>query len=105
MPTYEYKCEDCEEQFEFFQKMTEEPVKVCPMCGGDLQRLISGGIGVIFKGSGFYTTDYKNSSNHISTKKDSAKEKESSSTSASDSSSSKKESESSSAKKTEAASK
>ena len=63
MPTYEYKCTECEEIFEFFQRITEEPLKTCPVCGGELNRLISGGMGVIFKGSGFYTTDYKNSSN------------------------------------------
>ena len=63
MPTYEYKCTECEEIFEFFQRITDEPLKTCPVCGGELNRLISGGMGVIFKGSGFYTTDYKNSSN------------------------------------------
>jgi putative FmdB family regulatory protein len=62
MPTYEYKCSECEEVFEFFQRMTDEPMKTCPVCAGRLNRLISGGMGVIFKGSGFYTTDYKNSS-------------------------------------------
>ena len=62
MPTYEYKCSECEEVFEFFQRMTDEPKKTCPVCAGELNRLISGGMGVIFKGSGFYTTDYKNSS-------------------------------------------
>ena len=62
MPTYEYKCIQCEEVFEFFQKITDEPIKTCPVCSGELNRLISGGMGVIFKGSGFYTTDYKNSS-------------------------------------------
>jgi len=62
MPTYEYKCIECEEVFEVFQKITDEPLKTCQVCGGELKRLISGGIGVIFKGSGFYTTDYKNSS-------------------------------------------
>ena len=62
MPTYEYKCSQCEEVFEFFQKITDEPIKTCPVCSGELNRLISGGMGVIFKGSGFYTTDYKNSS-------------------------------------------
>ena len=62
MPTYEYKCSQCEELFEFFQKMSDEPIKTCPVCNGELNRLISGGMGVIFKGSGFYTTDYKNKS-------------------------------------------
>ncbi|MGQ9615308.1 MAG: FmdB family zinc ribbon protein [Spirochaetota bacterium] len=72
MPTYEYRCNECEELFEFFQKITDEPLKTCPACGGELVRLISGGMGVIFKGHGFYTTDYKNSSNNFSKpKKDS----------------------------------
>jgi len=62
MPTYEYKCTECEELFEFFQKMSDKPIEKCPVCGGRLRRIVSGGIGVIFKGSGFYTTDYKSSS-------------------------------------------
>ena len=60
MPTYEYKCNECEHEFEAFQMITEEPVKICPTCGGKVRRIISGGIGLIFKGSGFYITDYKN---------------------------------------------
>jgi putative FmdB family regulatory protein len=60
MPTYEYKCSCCEELFERFQKITDPPLKECPVCGGELTRLISGGIGIIFKGSGFYVTDSKN---------------------------------------------
>lgn len=62
MPTYDYKCKDCGFKFEKFQKMTEEPLKVCPECGGEAKRLIGAGAGPIFKGSGFYQTDYKNSS-------------------------------------------
>lgn len=62
MPTYDYKCTKCEEMFEVFQKISDEPLKKCPVCGGELVRLISGGLGVIFKGKGFYTTDYKNAS-------------------------------------------
>lgn len=69
MPTYEYRCNECDELFEFFQKITDEPLKTCPACGGELVRLISGGMGVIFKGSGFYTTDYKNSSSSFSKSK------------------------------------
>ena len=60
MPTYEYKCEECGHLFEKFQKMTDEPVRKCPECGGKVKRLISSGAGLIFKGSGFYQTDYKN---------------------------------------------
>lgn len=59
MPTYEYKCNECEEIFEVFQKITDVPLKRCRVCGGTLIRLISGGVGIIFKGSGFYSTDYK----------------------------------------------
>ncbi len=61
MPTYEYKCDSCKEQFEVFQKMSDEPLKKCPSCQGDIRRLISGGAGLLFKGSGFYTTDYRKS--------------------------------------------
>ena len=58
MPTYEYVCEECGYRFERFQSMTEEPVKTCPKCGGKVRRLISTGAGIIFKGPGFYATDY-----------------------------------------------
>ncbi|TKJ41715.1 FmdB family transcriptional regulator [candidate division LCP-89 bacterium B3_LCP] len=59
MPTYEYRCNDCGFEFEEFQSMVAEPLHVCPRCRGDVRRLISGGGGLIFKGSGFYETDYK----------------------------------------------
>ena len=62
MPTYEYRCSRCEEVFEIFHKISDPPIKQCPVCNGSLVKLISGGVGVIFKGSGFYTTDYKKSS-------------------------------------------
>jgi putative FmdB family regulatory protein len=81
VPTYEYKCSQCEELFEFFQKITDEPIKTCPVCNGELNRLISGGMGVIFKGSGFYTTDYKNSSHKAFDSKNKKKESETSSSS------------------------
>ena len=57
MPTYEYECKKCSHRFEVFQSMSDEPVKKCPECGKQVRRLVSGGIGVIFKGSGFYVTD------------------------------------------------
>jgi putative FmdB family regulatory protein len=57
MPTYEYECKKCNHGFERFQSMHDEPVKVCPKCGGEVRRLINGGAGVIYKGSGFYSTD------------------------------------------------
>ena len=57
MPTYEYECRDCSHSFEAFQAMSDEPLKTCPECGKEIRRLIFGGTGVIFKGSGFYVTD------------------------------------------------
>lgn len=57
MPTYEYECKSCGHDFETFQSMSDAPLKDCPECGGELRRLINGGGGVIFKGSGFYVTD------------------------------------------------
>lgn len=63
MPTYDYKCSQCQYTFEHFQTMTAEPLTECPKCGGSLKRVIGTGAGTIFKGSGFYQTDYKNKSN------------------------------------------
>ena len=61
MPTYDYHCSTCNKDFEHFQSITAEPLTECPLCHkkGKVQRLISGGAGIIFKGSGFYETDYK----------------------------------------------
>lgn len=60
MPIYEYQCQNCGHEFEELQKMTEEPLILCPNCNKKtLKRLIGSGAGVIFKGSGFYHTDYK----------------------------------------------
>lgn len=59
MPTYDYQCSGCGGSFEIFQSMSEEPLSVCPECGGKMKRLIGGGAGIIFKGSGFYVTDNK----------------------------------------------
>ncbi len=60
MPTYDYKCTRCGYAFESLQKFSDEPLRQCPHCNGLVQRLISGGSGLIFKGKGFYITDYKN---------------------------------------------
>lgn len=60
MPTYEYTCSKCG-RFEFFQKMSDEPLQACPTCGGSVRRLISASAGILFKGSGFHTTDYRSS--------------------------------------------
>jgi putative FmdB family regulatory protein len=57
MPTYEYECPEGHE-FELFQKMSEKPRAKCPVCGKLAERMISGGAGLVFKGSGFYITDY-----------------------------------------------
>ena len=73
MPTYEYKCDECGYKFEEFQSMTAVPLDLCPKCEGAVRRLISAGNGLIFKGSGFYITDYKNSNG--STNGSSSKEK------------------------------
>jgi putative FmdB family regulatory protein len=63
MPTYEYKCENCGHKLEAFQSMSEEPLKKCPKCSKNkLKRLIGTGAGIIFKGSGFYETDYRSES-------------------------------------------
>jgi putative FmdB family regulatory protein len=60
MPTYGYRCSNCGHQFEIRQSFSDEPLKVCPKCQGKLTKMIYPA-GVIFKGSGFYTTDYKGS--------------------------------------------
>ena len=60
MPTYEYACRLCDQQFEIFQSIKADPLSECPSCGENgLRRLIGRGAGIIFKGSGFYETDYK----------------------------------------------
>ena len=62
MPTYEYECKDCGYKFEVFQNMTDKPLKKCSVCGGTVERLIGTGSGIIFKGGGFYATDYRSKS-------------------------------------------
>lgn len=62
MPTYEYACRACAEVFEVFQSMRDAPLTTCPKCGQQtVKRLVGRGAGIIFKGSGFYETDYKRS--------------------------------------------
>ena len=68
MPTYEYYCHNCRRTFEYFQKITAEPLVSCPECHQTVERKISGGSGLIFKGSGFYSTDYKKNGNGESVK-------------------------------------
>ena len=63
MPTYDYCCDGCQYKYELFQSMTEAPRRKCPKCGKPkLRRLIGGGGGIIFKGSGFHGTDYRSES-------------------------------------------
>src|SRR5258705_10914840 len=79
MPTYEYVCEKCGHQFDKFQSISAKPLKVCPedLCGqkpwrkGKVKRAISGGAGLIFKGSGFYITDYRSENYKQGAKKES----------------------------------
>ena len=75
MPTYHYQCRDCGHSFDQFQKFSEDPLSVCPSCGGAIQRVIQN-VGVVFKGSGWYITDSRkstDSSSDGSAKKDSSK--------------------------------
>ncbi|SRR6266496_56537 len=80
MPTYEYICSKCEHQFDIFQSITEQPLTVCPKekCSrkrwgrGRVKRSIGTGAGIIFKGSGFYTTDYRSEGYKEAAKKESA---------------------------------
>ena len=79
MPTYEYLCEKCGREFEKFQSMAEKPLKTCPkeLCGlkswgkGRVRKLISAGAGLLFKGSGFYITDYRSEGYKEAAKKES----------------------------------
>ena len=61
MPHYDYQCKKCGHRFEAFQSITDKPLSRCPECKGSLKRLIGPGAGIIFKGNGFYATDYKKS--------------------------------------------
>ena len=63
MPTYDYECDACDHRFDAFQAMSDDPLKKCPQCGKKkLRRLFGAGAGLIFKGSGFYLTDYRSES-------------------------------------------
>ena len=80
MPTYDYKCESCHDIFEYFQTMNDKPLTECPKCTGKIRRLVSGGSGLIFKGTGFYKTDYvktnSKESKEVKTKNNKSKQKE-----------------------------
>ena len=76
MPTYEYQCSKCGHEFETFQSMTASVMKKCPACGKlSLKRLIGTGGAVLFKGSGFYATDYRSASYHKAAKAESDNDK------------------------------
>ena len=70
MPTYEYRCQTCRKAHEASQSITAKPLTKCPKCGGRLKRLMSSGSGFLFKGSGFYITDYRSKSYQDAKKKD-----------------------------------
>jgi putative FmdB family regulatory protein len=100
MPTYQYKCSKCDGEFEAMQSMKDKPLTKCELqvgrskkkCGGRVQRQIGAGAGLIFKGSGFYITDYRSEGYKQAAKKDSESAKSSSSTTTSDKSAAKPES-------------
>ncbi len=74
MPTYDYICESCGYEFERFQSIAARPIRKCPNCDkGSLKRLIGAGSGVIFKGTGFYQTDYRSESYKKAEKKEKKK--------------------------------
>jgi len=76
MPTYDYICNDCNKMHEYFQSMSDNPLTKCPECKkNSLRRIISGGTGLIFKGSGYYLTDYKNKKNKKTDTKDNSVKK------------------------------
>ena len=70
MPTYEYTCGTCKRRHEASQSITAKPLTKCPACGGRLKRLLGGGSGFLFKGGGFYITDYRSKSYREAKKKD-----------------------------------
>ena len=70
MPTYDYICNECKKTFEYFQSMSANPITDCPECKkNSLRRIISGGTGLIFKGTGYYLTDYKDKKTNKSSDK------------------------------------
>ena len=76
MPTYDYICNDCNKMHEYFQSMSDDPLTKCPECKKkSLRRIVSGGTGLIFKGSGYYLTDYKNKKNKKTDTKDNSVKK------------------------------
>ena len=85
MPTYEYECQKCHRRHEAFQSITAKPLTTCPKCRGRLKRLLGSGSGFLFKGSGFYITDYRSKGYHEAKKRDEQSSKPSPSPSSSSS--------------------
>jgi putative FmdB family regulatory protein len=75
MPTYEYVCQKCGHRFELFQKITDAPRKRCPECRGSVRRVIGAGAGLLFKGNGFYVTDYRSKDYQEKAKSESTEQK------------------------------
>ena len=96
MPTYEYRCANCEEHLEVVQSFSDDPLTKCPNCGRKTLRKVFSPVGIVFKGSGFYKTDNRRGSGGSKTK-----EKEKETTSSSSSSSSSSDSSSSNSSKTD----
>ena len=80
MPTYEYKCDQCGHGFEEMQSITANALTKCPICNSSIRRVINGGAGLIFKGTGFYITDYKNKKTAGGNGKDKSQKSETSKT-------------------------
>lgn len=80
MPIYEYQCKACGVRFERVQRFSDDPVKICPECGGEVYRLLQP-VGIIFKGSGFYVTDHRSSSSTTAAGKKSSRSESSEKTS------------------------
>ncbi len=87
MPTYEYECAKCRKTFDVFQSIKDNPLTKCPTCKGKIKRLVGTGAGIIFKGSGFYQTDYRSDGYKQSVKSESSTSSTSTSSSSSPSSS------------------
>lgn len=81
MPTYQYRCPECQHEFEEFQSINDDPLQKCPQCGKKPRRVITGGAGFLLKGSGFYSTDYRSESYKAAAKKESLSSSVSSSSS------------------------
>jgi len=75
MPTYIYRCKECGHQFEQRQRMSDDPLTICPVCEGDIRRVVNS-VGVVFKGSGFYVTDNRGSNSANSINKSDSSEKD-----------------------------